>query len=237
MRALTKKEQEHNNTLKFLGLKTYRITDYDRARKKALLYFGIKDMKIIDLAYFSFLPNNQPLEVELSDTILWRKCTNDFFGLEFEIYPEGRKLLSILTSNEYCSMNEKYKDRWKEFIEYYQDTSSTIDYIKSNLFSTWKKLTKEDKSKKVKMLNNTLPFGFDKYNYLKDYGINQQKKALLKKLNSLELRNLHENNIYMDSYRNITKSKEKKYYSFISTKIKNLFIDYFIKYHSEYKIK
>ena len=85
------------------------------------------------------------LDVTLADIQLWRNCTNKFFGLPFEKTNEGKRILTVLTSHEYCM--EKYKRKWKEFLDYYHEAKQTIDYIKEYLPTTWEKLAKKDKIK------------------------------------------------------------------------------------------
>lgn len=236
-RKLSEIEKQHNILRKYIGKKAVSVEKYDEAIKKLKdLYPTLYTKKNIELGMHVRFLEDWTLDVTLADIQLWRNCTNKFFGLPFEKTNEGKRILTVLTSHEYCM--EKYKRKWKEFLDYYHEAKQTIDYIKEYLPTTWEKLAKKDKIKKIIAIRKKTPT-FDKYEYLSSYGINQIEKALKNKLDSLEMINLCRNNIYDETYKNLlvpfmTQSNlENEFFqnNFIE-KLQNNFIKFFIKHNN-----
>lgn len=226
-RKLTKQEREYNQLQIFLGNKAISINEFDIAKNECMVYFKNADLNIINSSYLLFLKNREFLDVELADYKIWRKGTDKFFNLSLENYPEGRKLLSILTSHEYCT--SKYLDKWNSFKQYDKEISLSIKYIKDNIESTWLKLPKNEKKIKINRIRNKIDPFFDANDFLLKYGLNGKYKALLNKLDELELLNLHENNIYESSMFKISTKNIKKFNPILIKKIQKLFLKCYLK--------
>ena len=237
-RDLDEEERQYNKLLRFCGLSAYRAFEFDRAKKLYEIEVGHKS---INEAYFNFLPSQSKFtdedrvyDYEVDDISSWKKCTDRFFSMRFNRFPNGDILLSLLASHEYC-IDSMYKDKWEEFISYYQENEKSIQYIQKHLLSAWTKYSKTQKRTKIKSLRQKLPFGFDKYDYLQTYGLNNQKIALQNKLDELKLPNLCIDNIYEISYLRILSHTTSKTSIEIIQKLQMLFVTYFLEYQKKYK--
>ena len=237
-RTLTIAERQYNKVLRFCGLSAYKAFEFDRAKK---LYKQQVGQECVDEAYFNFLShqskftdNDKIYDYEIDDINSWRKCTNKFFGMDFNRFPNGDILLNLLASHEYC-IDSTYRDKWEEFVAYYIESERSIQYIQKHLLLTWKKYSKSQKRAKIQKLRQKLPFGFDKYDYLQTYGLNQQQTALQNKLDELKLPNLCIDNIYELSYLRIISDTISKSSDEIIKKLQKSFITYFLEYQKKYK--